>query len=77
MQAERDLAGFVCVVTGASRGAGRGIAVELANRGAIAYVSGRRVDSASVDAHVSLDETVALARVALARANDGVCVRVR
>jgi NAD(P)-dependent dehydrogenase (short-subunit alcohol dehydrogenase family) len=36
-----DLAGRVAVVTGASRGAGRGLAVELGAAGAIVYVTGR------------------------------------
>jgi NAD(P)-dependent dehydrogenase (short-subunit alcohol dehydrogenase family) len=72
MQTERDLDGLVCVVTGGSRGAGRGIAVELATRGATVYVSGRKVHSAAGDAHGSLDETCALVR-----ASRGVCVAVR
>jgi NAD(P)-dependent dehydrogenase (short-subunit alcohol dehydrogenase family) len=37
----KPLAGRVAVVTGASRGAGRGIAVELGAAGAIVYVTGR------------------------------------
>lgn len=44
MQAERPdrpLTGRVAVVTGASRGAGRGIAVELGAAGATVYVTGR------------------------------------
>jgi NAD(P)-dependent dehydrogenase (short-subunit alcohol dehydrogenase family) len=36
-----DLAGRVAVVTGASRGAGRGVAVELGAAGATVYVTGR------------------------------------
>jgi NAD(P)-dependent dehydrogenase (short-subunit alcohol dehydrogenase family) len=63
MSDERDLDGLVCVVTGASRGAGRGIAVELAAGGATVYVTGRSVDAADT--------------VALARAEGGVCVPVR
>lgn len=38
---ELPLAGCVAVVTGASRGAGRGIAVELGAAGATVYVTGR------------------------------------
>lgn len=38
---ERPLQGCVAVVTGASRGAGRGIAVELGAAGATVYVTGR------------------------------------
>lgn len=37
----KPLAGQVALVTGASRGAGRGIAVELGSAGATVYVSGR------------------------------------
>jgi NAD(P)-dependent dehydrogenase (short-subunit alcohol dehydrogenase family) len=36
-----SLSGRVAVVTGASRGAGRGIAVELGAAGATVYVTGR------------------------------------
>lgn len=39
-----DLSGRVAVVTGASRGVGRGIAVELGAAGATVYVTGRSVD---------------------------------
>ncbi|AEG91279.1 dehydrogenases with different specificities (related to short-chain alcohol dehydrogenases)-like protein [Ramlibacter tataouinensis TTB310] len=37
----RPLSGLVAIVTGASRGAGRGIAVELGAAGATVYVTGR------------------------------------
>jgi NAD(P)-dependent dehydrogenase (short-subunit alcohol dehydrogenase family) len=39
--ARRELAGRVCLVTGASRGAGLAIAEELGRHGAIVYVTGR------------------------------------
>lgn len=42
----RPLRGKVAVVTGASRGAGRGIALELGAAGATVYVTGRSVRSA-------------------------------
>ena len=42
----RPLAGRVAVVTGASRGAGRGIALELGAAGATVYVTGRSVRGA-------------------------------
>lgn len=38
------LSGCVALVTGATRGAGRGIAIELGATGAIVYVTGRSVD---------------------------------
>lgn len=41
--AGRPLDGMVAVVTGASRGAGRGIALELGSAGATVYVTGRSV----------------------------------
>jgi NAD(P)-dependent dehydrogenase (short-subunit alcohol dehydrogenase family) len=37
----KSLQGCIAVVTGASRGGGRGIAIELGNAGAIVYVTGR------------------------------------
>lgn len=40
-EARKPLKGRVAVVTGASRGAGRGIALELGAAGAIVYVTGR------------------------------------
>ena len=36
-----SLAGKVCVVTGAARGIGRGIALQLGEAGAIVYITGR------------------------------------
>ena len=37
------LSGRVCVVTGASRGIGKGIALQLGEAGAIVYITGRIV----------------------------------
>uniref|UniRef100_A0A4W4GWQ3 Dehydrogenase/reductase (SDR family) member 1 n=1 Tax=Electrophorus electricus TaxID=8005 RepID=A0A4W4GWQ3_ELEEL len=37
------LSGWVCVVTGASRGIGRGIALQLSEAGATIYITGRQV----------------------------------
>jgi dehydrogenase/reductase SDR family member 1 len=48
---ERPLAGRVALVTGASQGIGRGIALELAERGATVYVTARSA--------AGLDETAA------------------
>ena len=42
-EADRPLSGAVCVVAGATRGAGRGIAVELGAAGATVYATGRSV----------------------------------
>ena len=36
-----NLAGKVCLVTGASRGIGRGIALQLGKAGATVYITGR------------------------------------
>lgn len=36
--------GQVCVVTGASRGIGRGIALQLCQAGATVYITGRHLD---------------------------------
>ena len=40
----KPLAGVVAVVTGASRGAGKGIAIALGKEGATVYVTGRTVN---------------------------------
>lgn len=37
--------GQVCVVTGASRGIGRGIALQLCQAGATVYITGRHMDT--------------------------------
>ncbi|XP_060552409.1 dehydrogenase/reductase SDR family member 1-like [Ruditapes philippinarum] len=40
----KPLAGKVCVVTGATRGIGKGIALQLADKGAKVYITGRTLD---------------------------------
>ncbi|MEO5586995.1 MAG: SDR family NAD(P)-dependent oxidoreductase [Novosphingobium sp.] len=53
------LAGRVAVVTGASRGIGKGTALALAEQGATVYVTGRTVSAGGHALPGSLDETVA------------------
>ncbi|VDP90247.1 unnamed protein product [Echinostoma caproni] len=51
---------YVCLVTGASRGIGRGIAIGLGERGATVYITGRTLKSAEVgEAARSLEATAA------------------
>lgn len=45
-----SLAGKIAVVTGASRGIGRGIALQLGKAGATVYITGRK-PSASLSSH--------------------------
>lgn len=53
---ERPLQGRVAVVTGASRGAGKGVAVELGAAGATVYVTGRSTRAAPADSYSSILE---------------------
>lgn len=75
LSALEDLSGSVAVVTGASRGAGRGIALALGERGATVYVTGRTVrGSPAVDGLPgTIDET---AELVLARGGVGIPVRI-
>ncbi|WP_131925393.1 SDR family NAD(P)-dependent oxidoreductase [Hazenella coriacea] len=69
----KPLNGKVALVTGASRGAGRGIAVELGKAGAIVYVTGRSTKGNSTnDWPGTIDETVSQIE-----ASGGVGVAVR
>lgn len=64
----------VALVTGASRGAGRGIALELGAAGAVVYVSGRSVDGRPTTDNVpgTIEET---AREVTSRGGRGIAVR--
>jgi NAD(P)-dependent dehydrogenase (short-subunit alcohol dehydrogenase family) len=53
-QQEKRLAGKVAIVTGSSRGAGRGIAVELGAAGATVYVTGRSTREAPATSYAGL-----------------------
>ena len=60
---ERPLHGRVAVVTGASRGAGRGIALELGAAGATVFVTGRSTRAQPAQAYGQLLALSALARL--------------
>ncbi|MHB1222614.1 MAG: SDR family oxidoreductase [Gemmatimonadaceae bacterium] len=70
MEASRDggqpLAGRVALVAGATRGAGRGIALELGAAGATVYVTGRttRARRSEYDRPETIEETAALVSAA-------------
>lgn len=63
---QQQLRGRVAVVAGATRGAGRGIAVELGRMGATVYVTGRstRAGRSSMDRPESIEETAELVEAA-------------
>jgi len=71
----RPLAGKVALVAGGTRGAGRGIAVELGAAGATVYVTGRstRAARSEMDRPETIEETAALVDAAGGR---GIAVRV-
>lgn len=68
------LSGNVTVVTGASRGAGRGIAVTLGEAGAAVYVTGRSIKGQATTEHLpgTIEET---AEIVTARSGKGIAVR--
>jgi NAD(P)-dependent dehydrogenase (short-subunit alcohol dehydrogenase family) len=68
-----DANNWVAVVTGASRGAGRGIAIALGERGATVYVTGRTERGGEAPLPGTIHETAAAVTAAGGR---GVAVRV-
>src|SRR5262245_14053039 len=72
---ERPLAGKVALVAGATRGAGRGIAVQLGAAGATVYVTGRttRSSSSEMNRPELIEQTAALVDQAGSR---GIAVQV-
>jgi dehydrogenase/reductase SDR family protein 1 len=56
---ERTLEGRVALVTGSSRGIGKGVALELGARGATVYVTGRTLEPSSNPLGGSIGDTVA------------------
>jgi NAD(P)-dependent dehydrogenase (short-subunit alcohol dehydrogenase family) len=72
---ERPLAGKVALVAGATRGAGRGIAVQLGAAGATVYVTGRTTRAKRSEMHrpETIEETAALVDAA---GGHGIAVQV-
>src|ERR1700741_5627343 len=68
-----SLSGKVAVVTGASRGVGKGAALALADEGATVYVTGRTVTSGSAPLPGTVGETAAEVD---ARGGKGIAVQV-
>ncbi len=79
LPAKSPLAGKVALVAGATRGAGRGIAVMLGEAGATVYCTGRnsRAKPASEGPYVGRPETIEeTAELVTARGGTGIAVRV-
>lgn len=74
MQREKPLQGKVAVVAGATRGAGRGIAVMLGAAGATVYCTGRSVrgQASDIGRSETIDDT---AEMVTARGGKGIAVR--
>ncbi|MCA6095286.1 SDR family oxidoreductase [Streptomyces sp. SCA3-4] len=66
MNAPKDLEGRVCLVAGATRGAGRAMAVQLGARGAVVYATGRstRGRRSEVNRPETIEETAELVTAA-------------
>src|SRR5690606_1335717 len=66
VMSDRPLQGKVALVAGATRGAGRGIAVELGAAGAVVYVTGRstRQQRSEYDRPETIEETADLVNAA-------------
>ena len=69
-----SLAGKVAVVTGASRGIGKGMALALAAQGATVYVTGRTVKAGDHDLPGTVGQTAAECD---ARGGTGIAVACR
>src|SRR5258705_2215718 len=72
---KKSLSGKVALVAGATRGAGRGIAVQLGAAGATVYVTGRttRSERSEMNRPETIEETAALVDAAGGR---GIAVQV-
>lgn len=71
MVMEKDLQNTVCLVTGASRGVGRGVATGLGERGAVVYVTGRTTVEGSNPLPGTVSET---AKAVTAAGGKGIAV---
>src|SRR5262245_7169195 len=69
----KSLKGKVALVAGATRGAGRGIAVELGAAGATVYCTGRSVRGQTTGRPETIDETAELVTIA---GGQGIAIRV-
>jgi NAD(P)-dependent dehydrogenase (short-subunit alcohol dehydrogenase family) len=75
MMLKRSLSGKVALVAGATRGAGRGIAVQLGTAGATVYVTGRTTKSkrSEMNRPETIEETAALVNEA---GGQGIAIKV-
>jgi NAD(P)-dependent dehydrogenase (short-subunit alcohol dehydrogenase family) len=75
MMLKRSLSGKVALVAGATRGAGRGIAVQLGTAGATVYVTGRttKTERSEMNRPETIEETAALVNEA---GGQGIAIKV-